>query len=132
MDQDQKLLSARFPQTSNTIAHHLSATSPHSQVSWAIHTTLLAHSRLQKVSDQVPGTPARIQGACSLSLKGKPQGHLDGSVGQASAFGSVHDPRVPGPSPTLGSLLGEGAASPSPSPCCSAYLWSLSNSLSNK
>lgn len=33
-------------------------------------------------------------------------------------FGSGNDPRVPGSSPTLGSLLGEkSAASPAPHPC---------------
>ena len=53
------------------------------------------------------------------------QGHLHGSVCEASAFGSGHDPRVLGSSPTSGSLLSGGPASPSPSACCSAYLCSL-------
>jgi len=53
-----------------------------------------------------------------------PQGCLRGSVGSASAFGSGHDPRVLGSSPTSGSLLrGEPA---SPSACRSPWLCALS------
>ena len=54
-------------------------------------------------------------------------GHL-AAVGEASIFGSGHDPGVLGSSPASSSLLsGESA---SPSACCSPYLCSLS--LSNK
>ena len=55
-------------------------------------------------------------------------GHLGGSVGAASAFGSGHDPGVLGSSPPSGSLhIGESASpSPSASPC------SCSLSLSNQ
>lgn len=60
-------------QTSDITVQNLYPISPQSQVSRGIHTAFLAHSRLQKVSDQVPGTRARIQGAFSLPLKGKPQ-----------------------------------------------------------
>jgi len=35
------------------------------------------------------------------------------AVGQATAFGSGRDPGVPGSSPTSGSLLSRGSASPS-------------------
>ena len=41
------------------------------------------------------------------------QGHLGGSAGEASDFGSGHGPRVLGWSPILDSLLSEGPASPS-------------------
>lgn len=60
-------------QTSDITVQNLYPISPQSQVSRGIHTAFLAHSRLQKVSDQVPGTRARIQEAFSLPLKGKPQ-----------------------------------------------------------
>ena len=73
MNEDQELLSVGCPQTSDVTAQNLYPISPQSQVSRAIYTELLTHSRLQKVSDQVPGTRARIQGAFSLPLKGKPQ-----------------------------------------------------------
>ena len=42
-------------------------------------------------------------------------GHLGGSVGEASAFGSGHDPGVLGWSPMSGSPLSGKSASPSPS-----------------
>ena len=90
MDQDQELLSAGCPQTSDVTAQNLYPTSQQSQVSRAIHTALLAHSRFQKVSDQVPATRAKIQGAFSLPLKGKPQcvthgcPHCDNKKGQNS------------------------------------------------
>jgi len=55
------------------------------------------------------------------------RGRLGGSVGLASAFSSGHDRRVPGSSPTSGSLLSGGSASPSdPSP----LMLSVSHSLS--
>ena len=73
MNQDQELLSVGCPQTSDVTVQNVYPISPQSQVSRAIHTEFLAHLRLQKVSDQVPGTRARIQGAFSLPLKGKPQ-----------------------------------------------------------
>lgn len=60
-------------QTSEVTVQNLYPISPQSQVSRGIHTAFLAYSRLQKVSDQVPGTRARIQGAFSLPLKGKLQ-----------------------------------------------------------
>ena len=41
------------------------------------------------------------------------QGHLGGSVTEASAFGSSHDFRVLGSSPMLGSLLSRESASAS-------------------
>ena len=46
---------------------------------------------------------------------------------KASAFGSVHVPKVLGSSPALGSLLGREPAPSSLSACLSAYLCSLSN-----
>ena len=49
-------------------------------------------------------------------------GHLGGSDGQASAFGSGHDPRVLG----LGTLLSREPASPSPSAAPPACALSLS------
>ena len=59
-------------------------------------------------------------------------GRLGGSVSQASAFSSGHDPRVLGLSPASGSFLGRESASPSAyrSPCL-CFL-SLSLSLTNK
>ena len=51
---------------------------------------------------------------------------------KVSAFGSGHDPRVLGSSPTLGSLLSREPASSSLSACLSAYLWSLSVKQINK
>uniref|UniRef100_A0A452QX02 FERM, ARHGEF and pleckstrin domain-containing protein 2 n=1 Tax=Ursus americanus TaxID=9643 RepID=A0A452QX02_URSAM len=57
------------------------------------------------------------------------QGCLGGSIGEASAFGSSHDPRVLGWSPTSGSLLGRESASLPPPLWCSLWL-SLSLSLS--
>ena len=42
-------------------------------------------------------------------------GHLGGSVGEASVFGSGHDLRVLGLSPALGSLFSAQSVSPSPS-----------------
>ena len=42
-------------------------------------------------------------------------GHLCGSVNEASAFDSGHDPRALGLNPTLSSLLSRESASPSPS-----------------
>ena len=55
---------------------------------------------------------------------------LDGSVGEAFAFGSGHDLRVLGLSPASGSLLSGESAFPSPSACHSPRFCSLS--LSNK
>jgi len=58
------------------------------------------------------------------------EGRLGGSGGQATAFGSGYDPRVPGSSPTSGSLLGRESAPPSdPNP---SHVLSLILSLSNK
>ena len=46
---------------------------------------------------------------CVISIqKCKKLGHLGGSIGEASAFCSGHDPRVLGSSPVLGSPLSEG------------------------
>jgi len=53
------------------------------------------------------------------------RGRLGGSVGQVTAFGSGHDPGVPGSSPTSGSLLSRESASlsdPPPSHALSLYL----------
>ena len=44
------------------------------------------------------------------------EGHLGGSVDWASAFSSVHDFRILGWSPSLGSLLSGESSSPSPPP----------------
>ena len=64
------------------------------------------------------------------ALKIQEKGCLGGSIGEASAFGSGRDPRVPGSSPVLGYLLsGEPAASPSAPP---PYLCSHSLSQINK
>lgn len=59
------------------------------------------------------------------------QGALGGSVSQASAFSSDHDPGVRRSSPSSGSLLhGESASSPSASlPACA---FSLSNKIFKK
>ena len=51
-------------------------------------------------------------------------GHLGGSVGWVFAFSSSHD-AVLGSSPTLGSLLSGGPASPSPSAATPAYAFSV-------
>ena len=59
-------------------------------------------------------------------------GHLGGSVGQASAFGSGHDPRVHGSSPALGSLLSGELASSSPFAAPHARALSLSLCQINK
>ena len=53
--------------------------------------------------------------------------HLSGSIGEASAFGSGHDPRVLGSSPTSGSLLSRESASLSPCAPPPACALSLSN-----
>ena len=53
--------------------------------------------------------------ALAPGLKRNQGGRLGGSVGQASAFGSGHDPGVLGLSPELGSLLSGDSASPSAS-----------------
>ena len=58
------------------------------------------------------------------------QGHLGGSVCEVSIFGLGHDLRVPGLSPTSGSLLSRESASPSPSVPPPAH--SLTLSLSNR
>jgi len=55
-------------------------------------------------------------------------GRLGGSVGWATAFGSGHDPGVPGSSPTSGSLLSGESASPSDSLPSHALPHSLSGS----
>ena len=52
-------------------------------------------------------------------------GHLGGSVSEASAFSSGHDPRVLGSSLTSGSLLSGESASRSASACSSPSLCSL-------
>ena len=49
------------------------------------------------------------------SIKMETQGHLDGSVSEASAFSSGHDLRVLGSSPVSAFLLSRVSASPSPS-----------------
>ena len=67
-----------------------------------------------------------------LILEKQPEGHLGGSVGEASAFGLSHDLRVLGSSPESGSLLSGESASPSPSACCSPCLCTWSLSLTNK
>ena len=64
-------------------------------------------------------------------------GSLSGSVGEASALGLGHDPRVLGWSPTSGSLLsggggGQGSVSPSLSTSPPAHVLSLSLSQINK
>jgi len=61
-----------------------------------------------------------------IKLKSRMEGRLGGSDGWASAFGSGHDPRVLGSSPTLGSWLSEKPASPSPSASLPAHAFSLS------
>jgi len=68
----------------------------------------------------------------SFPLKTAFVGHLGGSVGYATAFGSDHDPGVPGSSPTSGSLLSRKSASPSDAPPSHALSVSISFSLSNK
>ena len=63
--------------------------------------------------------------APSQTFKNGCTGHLPGSVGEASAFGSGRDPGVLGSSPSSGSLLGGESASPSLSaapPACALSL----------
>ena len=56
-------------------------------------------------------------------------GHLGGSVSQASAISSGHDPGVAGSSPISGSPLREESASPSAPHPAHALSLSLSHSL---
>ena len=67
-----------------------------------------------------------------LILEKQPEGHLGGSVGEASAFGLSHDLRVLGSSPESGSLLSGESASPSPSACRSPHCTLSRSLLSNK
>ena len=62
------------------------------------------------------------------TLKMTVEGRLGGPVGWATAFGSGHDPGVPGSSPASGSLLGGESASPSAPP--PSHVLALSHSLS--
>ena len=68
------------------------------------------------------------QGRRKFNFIGNSQRGLSGSVGWASDFGSGHDLRILGSSPT-GSQLSRESASSSPSPSMSARSLSLSNEL---
>ena len=71
------------------------------------------HTHRERIKNKVDGIHCQQQANL---------GRLGGSVGLVSAFGSGHDLRVLGSSPTLGSLLSRESASPSALPLLMLFL----------
>ena len=69
------------------------------------------------LSTQPPGVACAVGKPHIVAFRGISRGHLGGSVNEASASSSGHDPGVLGSSPTSGSLFSWEPASPSPFAC---------------